>query len=538
MDALARLESGAARLGAAPMRLHLLMIVLFALLLVLPGLSSLPMTDRDEGRFVQASRQMVQSGDPVDIRFLDQPRYKKPVGIYWLQSLSALASGQGADAPLWVWRMPSVLGAVLACLLVAVVAAPLIGAEAAFWAALVFASGLVLQAEARIAKTDAVLLASILAGQAVLVRLHLGRAATMAGFWAALALSVMIKGPIGPMVLGLTMGAVSLWRRDLSWLRPLWRWQGILLFLVLVLPWFIAIVLRSGGGFWQASVGEDLLRKVASGSEGKGAPPGSYFLLLWLTCWPASVLLVLGQWRVWKGFGFLLCWVLPAWLVFEAVPTKLVHYTLPLMPALAMLAVAGSMAGRGTLSRPRLVAGAVAFGLGLVPALGVIGFGVATMGPLSLPVLVLILCLGLVLVLGVLALIAARQGLRRAMLVLLIAAGGVGQGGVMLTLPRLPALWPTEEAMAAAWPTLRRRGCAAPQIIGWGYSEPSLAWHGGRETRFVQQPPVGLGACALVVHDGSEAVPAGLRAVARVEGFALGAGRWVTLDVLMTGDAP
>lgn len=57
-------------------------LVLFAFLAFLPAISALPVADRDEARFVQASRQMVESGDYVDIRFQDEPRYKKPVGIY------------------------------------------------------------------------------------------------------------------------------------------------------------------------------------------------------------------------------------------------------------------------------------------------------------------------------------------------------------------------------------------------------------------------------------------------------------------------
>ncbi|MDO5705364.1 MAG: hypothetical protein Q4G49_09880 [Paracoccus sp. (in: a-proteobacteria)] len=75
-----------------PGGLHLLAV---AVLMLLPGLAALPVTDRDDARFVQSGRQMVASGNPVVIRFHDEARHKKPVGIYWAQSLAALASGQG-----------------------------------------------------------------------------------------------------------------------------------------------------------------------------------------------------------------------------------------------------------------------------------------------------------------------------------------------------------------------------------------------------------------------------------------------------------
>src|SRR6516225_1100814 len=61
-------------------------LVLCALLLFLPGFFTIPPVDRDEARFAQATKQMVESGDYVNIRFQEDVRYKKPVGIYWLQS--------------------------------------------------------------------------------------------------------------------------------------------------------------------------------------------------------------------------------------------------------------------------------------------------------------------------------------------------------------------------------------------------------------------------------------------------------------------
>ena len=61
-------------------------LVLCGIVLFLPGFFNIPPIDRDEARFAQATKQMVESGDFVDIRFQDDVRYKKPVGIYWLQA--------------------------------------------------------------------------------------------------------------------------------------------------------------------------------------------------------------------------------------------------------------------------------------------------------------------------------------------------------------------------------------------------------------------------------------------------------------------
>src|ERR1044071_3386836 len=85
-----------------------MLLALLGLLLWLPGILSLPALDRDESRFAQSSRQMVESGDVVDIRFGHVPRYKKPVGIYWLQGASTKLAGlvpsnQGRDARIWTY---------------------------------------------------------------------------------------------------------------------------------------------------------------------------------------------------------------------------------------------------------------------------------------------------------------------------------------------------------------------------------------------------------------------------------------------------
>ena len=62
-------------------------LLLVSLVAFLPGFFQVPPVDRDETRFAQATKQMVESGDFVDIRFQDEVRYKKPVGIYWLQAV-------------------------------------------------------------------------------------------------------------------------------------------------------------------------------------------------------------------------------------------------------------------------------------------------------------------------------------------------------------------------------------------------------------------------------------------------------------------
>lgn len=554
MAALTRLEAlghAFANLTALP---RLTLIAFLSLMIFLPGFAALPVTDRDEARFLQASRQMVQSGDVIDIRFQEVPRYKKPVGIYWAQAAAAVLSGQGEDAPVWVWRLPSLIGAVAAVVLVAVAGAPLIGAGPAGFAALLFAASLVLGGEARIAKTDAALLALIMGMQAVLAHLHMAKTTPAArryawAFWMCFGLGVLVKGPIAPMVTGLTVLALCTVRRETRWLRPLAAPLPVLLGFALFMPWLIAITIHSGGAFWQASVGDDLLSKAAAGQEGKGLPPGTYLVLLWLTFWPGSLVLAMSLPGIWQrraepAFVFLLAWVVPVWLVFEAIPTKLIHYTLPTYPALALLAVAAFLGAKQPLSRQVLATGVVL----LLPGAILAGFAASLLADWQAPALAtayLSGAAGLAILLAGLATLALYRDNRFAALFLLAATGATLHAGAFSSLARLPGLWPSVQIYEAARAATDARDCPAPHLVGWGYTEPSLVWLGGRSTVLADAdaalPPALLtDPCTVIAwaNPGTTAPPAGTTRITRLTGLAIGAGRRVTLDILQPEATP
>src|SRR5439155_9425266 len=152
-------------------------LVVCALLLFLPGFFSIPPIDRDEARFAQATKQMVESGDYVDIRFQEDVRYKKPVGIYWLQSAAVeTAAALGlprAELRIWVYRLPSLIGAIGAVLLTYWTALAFVTRRAAVLAALMMCSSVLLGVEARLAKTDAMLLLTVVAAMGALARVYL-----------------------------------------------------------------------------------------------------------------------------------------------------------------------------------------------------------------------------------------------------------------------------------------------------------------------------------------------------------------------------
>lgn len=333
-----------------------LWLVALALAMFLPGFFGLQPMDRDEPRFAQATKQMLESGDFVAIRFQNEARNKKPAGIYWLQAVAVGAAKAlgfpNAFKTIWLYRLPSLLGAVATVLLTYWAGLAFLSWRAAALAGALTASTVLLGVEARLATTDAVLASSVVAAMGALGRIYLAQTDPARRedkipvqlpvlFWTAIALGVLVKGPITPMVAALAATTLSVKERSGRWLKPLRPALGLVWVALLVVPWFALIMIRTHGAFLIDSVGGDMLAKVASAKERHGAPPGAYFLAFWITAWPMAPFAALAAPCVWRrrrepAVAFLLAWIVPAWLLFEAVPTKLPHYVLPLYPAIAL----------------------------------------------------------------------------------------------------------------------------------------------------------------------------------------------------------
>ncbi len=257
-----------------------LVLVLASLITFLPGVFSIPPIDRDEPRIAQASKQMIETGDYVDIRFQDKKHYYKPVGIYWLQAAvvrTAETLGVAdARATIWLYRLPSLLGAIGAVLATYWCALAFVGRRGAVLAALMMMGSIMLGAQARIARTDAMLLLTIVTAMSVLARAYLcahdGKAARpgwalVAVFWTAVAAGVLLKGLVILMIVGLTAATLSIVDRSVRWLFTLRPLYGVVWLVVLVLPWFIAIYARTGDAFLSNSVIHDTLGKIADAQE-------------------------------------------------------------------------------------------------------------------------------------------------------------------------------------------------------------------------------------------------------------------------------
>ncbi len=493
-------EAPPGRLTVSASRSHvrpILVLVILCLALFLPGIARVPAVDADEGRFVQATKQMVETGNYTDIRLQELPRSKKPIGIYWLQSAAIFLTGQGAAAPIWAYRLPSVLGALLAVLLTYWTTLTLFGRQAALVAGALMGASVVLIVEAHLAKTDAALLATIVAAQGVLARLYMSETTGAAVrerlplrlalvFWGALGAGILIKGPVILMIVGLTIATLIGIERGAGWLRGLRPLAGIAIVLAMVVPWLALTFLRSGPAFFQESIGTDLVGKILGGQESHAAPPGTHTLLLGAMFWPGSFLLALSIGWIWqnradRAVRFCLAWFIPSLIAFEVATTKLPHYTMPLFPAAAAL-VGGALAAGGRSSARWTRWGFAA--TALVPILIVLaGFGLYLRG-VGTPPVGASLAAAAAVILAVAALVAAVRGragesfrLTVVSLVPVVAAIIAGLA------PHADRLWPAR-AMAAL--VSEAAGCADPAIAVAGFGEASVPFELGTETRILR----------------------------------------------------
>ena len=537
------------------------LLLALALACVLPGFVSLQPMDRDEPRFAQATKQMGESGNFVDIRFQDEARYKKPVGIHWLQA-AAVETGAALGVPearttIALYRVPSLLGALAAVLLTYWAALAFAGRREAFLAAALVGASVILSVEARLAKTDAVLLACSVAAMGALARAWLARSAvrqpssTLVIFWVAVAMGIMIKGPMVIMFTGLAALVLSVRERSAAWLGGLRPGLGILFVLLCVLPWGIAIAVKSGGEFYKLAVGDDMLGKVTTGQQKHWGPPGFYLVAFFATFFPGAILAAIAAPFAWMErrddrVAFLAAWIVPSWLVFEAVPTKLPHYVMPLYPAVAILAV---LAIAGRFSGPwRPGARAAFFALPLIPAGLALGLTYAawTLDG-RVPVAGATVMLAAVGVAIAAWLFFNRGEVTRAATTGVASAILLSVGVFGLTQPVFASLRISGRLVEAA----HVAGCASPRMATLGYREPSLVFLAGTGLDMVGSGAEGAsflrgGAGCRVLFVDSRSEPAfrealGDRAtrdpVARVGGFNINGGRRIDIGVYVASGA-
>ena len=425
-------------------RLCLILAVLSAVL-TLFDLATFTLQSPDEGRYAEAAREMVESGDWLVPQFAYQERLNKPPLIYWLTAASIRTFGPQE----WAARLVPALAAALGVVVIYLLGTTMAGRRAGVASAVVLLTTLWYLMVARIIVTD--------------MLLCLAMSITLAGFWwahrsgrwehyllltAGAVIGSLTKGPVSLALPALIIAAyltVSRQWRSISWRRLL----GCLpLYLVAVVPWFAAMQQRYPGFLRYTFLSENLGRFAGK----YHAEEPFYFyvpiLLVGLGVW-ALPLIASGvtDWRRLRQNGprseanqsrvFLWLWFLGVFAFFSVSKAKLPTYILPCFPAAALLlglywdGVLGEEASPPTAGARRKLLGLIASGLAL-GLVGIVAYGVLGKSPDAEQRVPAAICAGLGLALSIPVLLGARRtGASEAVFSALALAGFLACNGVL-----------------------------------------------------------------------------------------------------------
>jgi hypothetical protein len=460
---------------------------LIALIAGLPGALALPPLDRDESRIAEATAQMLETRDFVSVRYQDRAGDQRPVGVHWLQAASVAAVSSAEARQIWAYRIPSLLGAMLA-------AAALVWGVSAFYEARVaLAAGAILavsalaSTEAGIASSGALVCGAVTLALAALAHVYSDSLAgeraprrTKLLFWLGLGLAILDRGPIGGLpVIGCV---IALWASDRGtpWLRTLgWGW-GALVIAGMVGPWLAAITVHTDGGYWLSGGGPSVRGALL---DGQGAWPGANTLLAPLMVFPAAALLpaaaILG-WtsRAEPGVRFALCWLIPGWILLELLSAG---STLPVYGGLAWLAAVALIRPIGTRARQLGLVLAGVVGLAWMVAASALRAKLGDAGAPVMLALALILIMAATLASGWI-LVAPRRWVAVAAACGLGAAAHAAMAAGLA--PHLAGLWIAQRTGALLDQTHLnpRDGLTPGPVTVIGFAEPSMVFTLGSET--------------------------------------------------------
>ena len=322
------------------------------------GTWGLPLIDRDEPRFAEASREMIERRDYVVPYFNNQLRLDKPPFAYWGQVASYKIFGEND----FTARFPSAIAAALVALSIFAWGTRIGGNRVGWWAAIIFTLSLqtFLHAKAAVADMWLVLFVTLAHWSGYeLLRDRLSPANQTSNikhqtsywwwmFYVSLAFGFLAKGPIGWIPLA-TVAATKFFPLDGRLASRFKFARGVLFMLAIVALWGVPALIRTHGQFFVVGIGRHVVGRSFATMEGHGANSfGMYLLLLpfyfvtvFVSFFPWSIKLPWLAKQLWqrrdKIDNYLLTGAAIIFIIFTLVKTKLPHYTLPAFPLLALL---------------------------------------------------------------------------------------------------------------------------------------------------------------------------------------------------------
>jgi 4-amino-4-deoxy-L-arabinose transferase len=327
--------------------------IIAALFLIPCG--AIGVVETTEARYAEIAREMVTTHEFLIPHLDGLPHFDKPPGAYWAMAPSVALFGHNE----WGARVSVVLAAMLTLFFTARIAAAA-GADASL-ATWILAASPLFFILFHLASADPFLTAAVTGFHAA----YLSRWRWLP--FVALAMGLLIKGPVVFVATILPLFAAAWWSRSWGGLRALRSVGGWLLVLVFGLGWYLYIVVRVPG-LASYLLGSELWQRFASTKHHRGGPPYYFVVLLVAGALPWTWAMIRGiasRLRIRADFekSLIATWVLTPLVFFSFSGSKLPGYVLPLMPALAIAAAWPLASARW----PRWTAPALVAVFGVVP---------------------------------------------------------------------------------------------------------------------------------------------------------------------------
>lgn len=323
-------------------RRDLALLALLGALLFLPGLGARDLWNPDEARYAQVAREMRLADSYAVPRLNGEVYTQKPPLLFWLILASSLLTGGVGEVSA---RIPSVLSAIGATLLVFRIGERLFGRRAGWIAAGAFATCLKILWQGRFGQIDMLLTFLVALAVWFWVRGYTeGRPGLYPLFFAATGLATLAKGPAGLLPPLLAIVAFLLITRDREELRRLRIGPGLLVYAAVVLAWLVPAGLSGGREYLEQIVFRQNVTRYAD--PWHHFQPWYYYLtVIPAEFFPWSFLLptaIAAGWKRFrgaerKGYLFALCWMVVTVVFFSISPGKRTVYILTMYPAMALL---------------------------------------------------------------------------------------------------------------------------------------------------------------------------------------------------------
>lgn len=473
---------------------HCIIIFLLGLLALLPGNALLPMIDRDEPRFTQATREMIQRDDWVIPYFNGEYRFDKPILIYWMMRASFVFFGVNEFAA----RLPSVLMTLLIAFAIYEFGRRWIADTTAFFAACGWLTCFQIFIHGRLAVADMPMVLAVALTHWAIFEILFSKKKYQASakksksiviqflretdqwFWIlylSLGLGFLAKGPVSWFcpILTLALFRWVFWRKPMEWSR-LKLHVGAPLVIAIVAAWGIPALIKTHGQFWQVGINEHIVQRGLETFNSRIFLPFYYFITAFLSLFPWMAFVgfawtaVRAKWS--RQNAFLVAWAIGPYLIFSLYKTQLPHYTMPAFPAIFLLLAQGLRNDFPKKTWHQAIFWSV-IGGAFVLALALISVGVFEKFTIFMrPLKVTLLCFAGIIFCWILAALWLKKGLRWSVLFPFI-------GVALCTHVFAASLRPLSPAarLAEIFPKKTQQG----EFFFKGFEEPSMVFYSNQK---------------------------------------------------------